>query len=313
MADTVNLSLENAVREAEELEKSGSFTRAEVKYIFQKRARFEYLLKRRRAPAARFLKYIKFETDLYKLHKLRKVLLPRASKVLLLIYFKTQILSQEQPSAGSNQAIYNAVAHGFIRKVHSLYQRALRKFRGSVGLWLEFTIFCYSHGNQRLLSEVISQALRLNPSCAGLWAFAASWEYKRKARQKHSLLFSGDLLGSEHHHVRIQQGDISAARYLLLRGLRNCNQSKGRWPFFTASLNAGFLRGEFSSAVLWHGYFRLEMLYAADLNTRRQILGASEDAANNKMVRALFLSFFCVHKTELPALALAGYGCRNRV
>lgn len=87
-----------------------------------------------------------------------------------------------------------------------------------------------------MLSEVISQALRLNPSCAGLWAFAASWEYKRK-------------------------GDISAARYLLLRGLRNCNQSK----------------------VLWHGYFRLEMLYAADLNTRRQILGASEDAANNKM------------------------------
>ena len=73
MADAVNLSLENAVREAEDLEKSGSFTRAEVKYIFQKRARFEYLLKRRRAPAARYLKYIKFETDLYKLHKLRKV------------------------------------------------------------------------------------------------------------------------------------------------------------------------------------------------------------------------------------------------
>ena len=73
MADAVNLSLENAVREAEELEKSGSFSRAEVRYIFQKRARFEYLLKRRRAPAARYLSYIKFETDLYKLHKLRKV------------------------------------------------------------------------------------------------------------------------------------------------------------------------------------------------------------------------------------------------
>lgn len=81
---------------------------------------------------------------------------------------------------GSDQSVYNTVAHSFIRKIHSLYQRALRKFRGNVGLWLEFTTFCYSHGNQRLLSEVISQALRLNPSCAGLWAFAASWEYKRK-------------------------------------------------------------------------------------------------------------------------------------
>ena len=74
MADAVYLSLENAVREAEELEKSGSFSRTEVKYIFLKRARFEYLLRRRRAPAARFLTYIKFETDLYTLYKLRKVL-----------------------------------------------------------------------------------------------------------------------------------------------------------------------------------------------------------------------------------------------
>lgn len=73
MADAVSSSLESAVREAEDLEKSGSFTRAEVKYIFQKRARFEYLIKRRRTPAAHFLNYIKFETDLFKLHKLRKV------------------------------------------------------------------------------------------------------------------------------------------------------------------------------------------------------------------------------------------------
>lgn len=77
MADTVNHTLENAVREAEELESSGLFTRAEVKYIFQKRARFEYLLKRRRAPAARYLHYIKFETDLCKLQALRKVIRPQ--------------------------------------------------------------------------------------------------------------------------------------------------------------------------------------------------------------------------------------------
>jgi hypothetical protein len=34
MADAVYLSLEGAVRDAEELETSGSFSRAEVKYIF---------------------------------------------------------------------------------------------------------------------------------------------------------------------------------------------------------------------------------------------------------------------------------------
>ena len=113
-----------------------------------------------------------------------------------------------------------------------LYQRVLRKYPGNVGLWLDFATFCFSHGNARLLSEVTSQGLRLNPSCAGLWCFAANWEYKHK-------------------------GDISAARHLLLRGLRNCAQSK----------------------VLWQVYFRLELKYAADVRARNEVLGVPAVAA----------------------------------
>jgi hypothetical protein len=116
--------------------------------------------------------------------------------------------------------------------VHVLYQRVLRKYPGNVGLWLDFATFCFSHGNARLLSEVTSQGLRLNPSCAGLWCFAANWEYKHK-------------------------GDISAARHLLLRGLRNCKQSK----------------------VLWQVYFRLELKYAADVRLRNEVLGVPIVAA----------------------------------
>ena len=73
MADVVNLSLENAVREAEILENSGTFAHVEVKYILQKRSRFEYLLRRQKAAASRFLNYIKSESDVLKLHKLRSV------------------------------------------------------------------------------------------------------------------------------------------------------------------------------------------------------------------------------------------------
>lgn len=203
MADVVNLSLENAVREAEILENSGTFAHVEVKYILQKRSRFEYLLRRQKAAASRFLNYIKFESDVLKLHKLR--------------------------SPASNNSRSNIVSHALIRKIHTLYQRMLRIYRGNVGLWLDFTTFCYSHGSQRLLSEVISQALQLNPTCAGLWSFAARWEYKRK-------------------------GDIAAARHLLLRGLRNCNQSK----------------------VLWQVYFRLELMYGDALRARRQVLLGNE-------------------------------------
>ena len=128
--------------------------------------------------------------------------------------------------------------------MHVLYQRVLRKYPGNVGLWLDFATFCFSHGNARLLSEVTSQGLRLNPSCAGLWCFAANWEYKHK-------------------------GDISAARRLLLRGLRNCAQSK----------------------VLWQVYFRLELKVAADVRARNEALGlpaAAEGANPGAVAEAVF-------------------------
>lgn len=136
------------------------------------------------------------------------------------------------------------MGHAFIRKVHVLYQRVLRKYPGNVGLWLDFATFCFSHGNARLLSEVTSQGLRLNPSCAGLWCFAANWEYKHK-------------------------GDISAARRLLLRGLRNCAQSK----------------------VLWQVYFRLELKVAADVRARNEALGlpaVAEGANPGAVAEAVF-------------------------
>lgn len=45
------------------------------------------------------------------------------------------------------------------------------------------------------------------------------------------------------------------------------------------------------SAVLWHAYFRLEMMYAADLSTRRQILGATDVANVDTVVGAAHLCF----------------------
>lgn len=78
----------------------------------------------------------------------------------------------------------HAVCHSFISKVVVLYQRALRETKGNVGLWLRFATFCYQHGNRRLLSRVITQALQMNPSCAGLWAFAAFWEYTSQVPQR---------------------------------------------------------------------------------------------------------------------------------
>lgn len=140
----------------------------------------------------------------------------------------------------------NVTSHGFMmRNILSLFQRALRQLRGNVGLWLEFATFSYSHGNYRLLSETLSHALQFNPNCAGLWAFTATSEYRRR-------------------------GDISAARRLLLRGLRSC----GHCP------------------ALSQQYFRLEMTYLIDMEKRRLLLGLRDHKNFEDQMKAVARAIF---------------------
>ena len=73
MADEANRLLEDRARQAEALEESCVFTQAEIKHTLHARARFEYLLKRRRSTAGVFVSYFKFETDLYEIWRMRQV------------------------------------------------------------------------------------------------------------------------------------------------------------------------------------------------------------------------------------------------
>eukprot|EP00982_Pelagococcus_subviridis_P016451 31479-Pelagococcus_subviridis.AAC.13 len=204
------VSQENAIHNSDALEKSGAFSRLELTQIAQKRAHFEHAI-RRRALVSRYVRYIKFEKDLHDLYSARMV-----------------EHSKRMRFCGGE------VSKGIIRIVYTLFQRALSKFRGNVGLWLELTTFCYTHGSQRLLSEVISHALQLNPSCSGLWSFASLWEYEKK-------------------------GDVAAARRLFMRGLRISNQSKG-------ADNIPVSTFIFKTAVENHPAdftFHLQLIYAA--------------------------------------------------
>ena len=56
MADTVRYLLEDLVPELEDLQERGYFSRAEIKQIVKKRTDFEYMLKRRAALKADYLK-----------------------------------------------------------------------------------------------------------------------------------------------------------------------------------------------------------------------------------------------------------------
>ena len=144
-----------------------------------------------------------------------------------------------------------------IRRIHFIYTRALRKFRGDLRLWTKYFAFCRDTNSTRSLDKVrltpfcrsshswcaseavfnltgdclqaLTQALQLHPHVPGLWSYAASWELEKR-------------------------NNMDGARALMMRGLRNCKTSER----------------------LWQEYFKLELIYAARLKRRREVLGLDD-------------------------------------
>ncbi|KAL0051659.1 hypothetical protein WJX82_011535 [Trebouxia sp. C0006] len=206
MADTVRYFMEDMVPELEDLEERGYFKKAEIKQIVKKRTHFEYLLKRPAAVKTDFLRYAEYETKLEELRAYRKEITGLKGKTTLADY-------------------------AIVRRIHLIYERATRKFRGDLRVWLKWLHFCRSSGSTQQISRVLTKALQLHPAASGLWSYAAAWEF-------------------EHN------GNAAAARTLMQRGLRMCKTSQ----------------------QLWLEYFRMELMYAHKLRTRRRIMGADDSA-----------------------------------
>eukprot|EP00897_Mesotaenium_endlicherianum_P009985 jgi/Mesen1/9014/ME000565S08343 len=186
MADTVQYLLEEMVPEVEDLEKRGLFTRVEIKQIVKARTNFEYRLKRRATLKEDFQRYVEYEIKLEALRKFRKKALVRELKASKLRW----------RSSLSDRAI--------TRRVIFIYERAVRKFRGDLRLWLKYMEFCREHGGTRQMQKVITKALQLHPATPGLWIYAAAWEFEHNA-------------------------NVVAARALMQRGLRMCPKAELLW------------------------------------------------------------------------------------
>ncbi|KXZ47086.1 hypothetical protein GPECTOR_38g323 [Gonium pectorale] len=179
MADTVQYLMEQMVPELEDLEKKGYFTRAEIKKLAQKRQNFEYLLKRRTALKEDFYRYIDFESKLEELRKHRKTKLGIKGKKGL-------------------------AEMGIVRRIHFIYERAGRKFRSDISLWMRWIEDCKRYKSTKQLSKVITKALQRHATVSELWIEAARWEFDTN-------------------------NDISAARSLMQQGIRMCKADETIW------------------------------------------------------------------------------------
>ncbi|GIL45686.1 hypothetical protein Vafri_2881 [Volvox africanus] len=179
MADTVQYLMEQMIPELEDLQSKGYFSRAEMKKIVQKRQDFEYLLKRRTALKDDYYRYIDFESKLEELRRARK---------------------QKLGIKGKKSLAEVAI----VRRIHFIYERAGRKFRSDLSLWLSWIEACKKYKSTKQLSKVITKALHRHSTVSELWIEAARWEFNTN-------------------------NDIASARSLMQQGIRMCKTDETIW------------------------------------------------------------------------------------
>ena len=178
MADAVQALMEEMVPELQQFVEHGILSKAEVRALVKKRTDFEYRLRRRAADRRDFERYIEYEMTLERLLKTRR--------------------DRLGIKKGKGTGKFSCVRH-----IHFIFDRAVKKFRGDVDLWLEWVAYAKSEMSSKVLSKIFARALQLHPRNAQLWVHAAAYEW--------------------------DMGNVTASRALLQRGIRLNSKAEELW------------------------------------------------------------------------------------
>jgi U3 small nucleolar RNA-associated protein 6 len=94
--------------------------------------------------------------------------------------------------------------HSGQRRIFFILERATRKFHGDLGLWIQYIEYARKQKAHKKLSMIFTDALRLHPTSADLWIYAAK-------------------------SVLDDHADMSQARSYMQRGLRFCKNARPLW------------------------------------------------------------------------------------
>ncbi|KAL1986625.1 hypothetical protein VTN96DRAFT_6003 [Rasamsonia emersonii] len=175
VTDKARFYLEKSVPELKEYERKKIFSKEEIASIARKRSDFEHKLNARGAQPADFARYAEYEMNLDLLRRKR-----------------VKRLGIRSP------------AYTGQRRIFFILDRATRKFHGDLGLWIQYIEYARQQKAYKKLSQIFTDALRLHPTNADLWIYAAKY-----ALDDHA--------------------DMTLARSYMQRGLRFCKNSKNLW------------------------------------------------------------------------------------
>ena len=154
MAERVRAIMEAMVPEFEDLRKRGLCDEGEVKALVKRREAAEYRLARRAPTKEDFLHAIQLEMNLAALIRLRRK-------------------RMGMPKRGASDFAVR-------KRVHFIYDRALRRFKGDETLWLQWADYAEKTSARARLGRLFAKALALLPNSSALWIRAASWELESR-------------------------------------------------------------------------------------------------------------------------------------
>ncbi|KAJ3809081.1 U3 small nucleolar RNA-associated protein 6-domain-containing protein [Lentinula lateritia] len=128
------------------------FTVAETKQIMKQRSIHEATLVRRVAKKSDFLRYASYEMGLEHL---------RRKRVERLKIPKTPVTVSD---------------FALVRRQFHIFERALKRFKSDVGLWIEYIQLARKEGARSLVGRITARALQLHPNVPSLYILAASHE-----------------------------------------------------------------------------------------------------------------------------------------
>ena len=100
-----------------------------------------------------------------------------------------------------------STGYGGARRIFFIFERATRKYPGDLKLWMQYLEFIKTQKAHKRMGNVLTQLLRLHPTNADIWIYAAEYAADR-------------------------QGEITTARGYVQRGLRFCPQARPLWLAF---------------------------------------------------------------------------------
>ena len=225
MAEHVQAALDQMVEPLKDLLDRQIFSSSEIHAIVERRRESEYLLRRRAARKADFLRYIQAEQNLEKLRVLRTAQRKRDSKRVNQEGAFDEDDDDDDNDGKNEKSSQKKESHigdtHIVQWVHLLFVRAIRKFRSDLSLHLAHAEFCQQQKSYKRLGRVYAEALQIFPRQAGLWIEAASHEFFGPSKS------------------------IRNARILLQRGLRINSSAEELWlEYFSLELHyAQTLRG----------------------------------------------------------------------